>query len=243
MQKKRGRLINPSAKKYSSEKRFKIKTKDGYSKVSLKQKQALANRFLKEARNNLGSNHRTYVATMNRIHMFQKKHGQSRRPTLSTESLRTGDIDMYNQLLDSVIDSTFINPENYQEFKSNQLDFAISKGWAKDYKEAEEIYNFRNSSLFEELEDLNLVDIPSEILDRTMKYGQADMSLEDFKQMTRTYLRGYANKSLSSNEFFDYSDKYLAAKKARKDDFDKAVDTYLENTETTLSFLEFLNQF
>lgn len=241
--KKRGRFINPKAKKYSSERNFKIKTKDGFKKISLKQKQAIANKYLKESRITLGANHRTYVATMNRIHMFQKKHGQTRKPTLSMESLRTGDVDMYNQLLDSVIDSTFTNPENYQEFKNNQLDFAISKGWAKNYKEAEEIYNFRNSSLFEELEDLNLVDIPSEILDRTMKYGQADMSLEDFKQMTRTYLRGYANESLSSNEFFDYSDKYLEAKKTRKADFDKAVNAYLEDDETTLSFLGFLKQF
>lgn len=225
--KNRGRFIKSSAKKYAG----------------LRKKQALANKYLKEARVALGSNHRTYVATMNRIHMFQKKHGQSRKSTLSMESLRTGDVDMYNQLLDSIIDSTYTNPEKYREHKKNQLEFAMTKGWAKTEKEAEEIYNFRNSSLFEELEDLGLSDVPSDILDRVKKYNQADMSLEDFKQMTRTFLRGYDNNSLSSNEFFDYADKYMQARRDREDDFDKAVEAYLEGDEYEISFLEFLKGF
>ena len=137
--KNRGRFINPNAKKYTTNKTFKMNTSEGVKKVSLKQKQAIANKYLKIARENLGTNHRSYTAVMDRVHAFQKFHGQSKRPTLSMESLKTGDVDIYNQLLDSIIDSTYTNPEKYEKHKANQLDFAIEKGWAKNQKEAEEI--------------------------------------------------------------------------------------------------------
>ena len=241
--KNRGRFINPSAKKYTTSKTFKMNTSDGVKKVSLKQKQAVANKYLKIARENLGTNHRSYTAVMDRVHAFQKFHGQSKRPTLSMESLKTGDIDIYNQLLDSIIDSTYTNPEKYEKHKTNQLGFAIEKGWAKNQKEAEEIYNFRNSDLFAQLEDLGLSDVPSEILDKAAKYGQADLSLDDFKKMTQTFLRAYDTGDETSNTYFDYADKFMKAKSQRKDDFDKALNEYLKDDTLEDSFLVFLSKF
>lgn len=242
IKKNRGGFIKPSAKKWSTEKNFKIKVGDKYEKVSLKTKQALANKYLKSARENLGVNHKIYISTMNKVRMFQVKHGQTKRPTLSLESLKTGDIEIYNQLLDSIIDSTYTNPQKYEQYKEQQLDFAIEEGWAKDRKEAQEIYNFRNSDLFEQLEDIGLSDVPSKVLEKAAKYGQADMSLEDFKTMTQTFMRAYDSGDETSKTYFDYADRYLKAKKDRKADFDKALQTYLDD-EVEGSFLDFLKEF
>ena len=126
IKKNRGGFIKPSAKKWSTEKNFKIKVGDKYDKVSLKTKQALANKYLKSDRENLGVNHKIYISTMNKVRMFQVKHGQTKRPTLSLESLKTGDIEIYNQLLDSIIDSTYTNPQKYEQYKEQQLDFVSS---------------------------------------------------------------------------------------------------------------------
>lgn len=240
--KNRGKLINPKAKKYSSNKLYTMNTSSGPKKVSLKEKQALANNYLKLAKENLGKNHRNYTNVMDKIHMFQRFHGQSKKNTLSMESLRTGDIDMYNQLLDSIIDNTYTNPEKYMKHKENQLEFAIEQGWATNQKEAEEIYNFRNSDLFSQLEDLGLSDVPSDILNKMAEYGQADLSLEDFKKMSQTFLRAYESGDESSSTYFDYADRFMKAKSERKDDFSKALDTYMED-EVQGSFLDYLNEF
>ena len=226
VKKNRGRFIKSTAKKYEG----------------IRKKQALANKYLKTAKANIGVNHRSYVATMDKIHMFQKMHGQSRKQTLSMEALRTGDVEMYEQLLDSIIDSTYINPNKYEKHKKNQLEFAIEQGWAKNENEAQKIYDFRNSSLFEELEDLGLSDVPSDILDRAKKYNQADLTLQDFQNMTRAFLKEYKNDDVKSSEFFDYSDKYMKAKQERKEDFDKALNVYFED-EIEGKFLDFLKTF
>ena len=96
--------------------------------------------------------------------------------------------------------------------------------------------------MFSQLEDLGLSDVPSDILDKAAKYGQADMSLEDFKTMTQTFLRAYESKDETSSTYFDYADRYMKAKSERKDDFDKALKTYLED-DVDGSFLSFLNKF
>ena len=119
MKKKLSRLINPNAKKYTTQKNFKITNEDGKTvKVSLKQKQAMVNRNIRWAKENLpkGSEHRRYKETMDKIHYFQKKHGQTRKNTLSMESLRVKDIDIYDNLLDSILDSTYMNPDNYEKY-------------------------------------------------------------------------------------------------------------------------------
>lgn len=223
--KSKGRNINPKAKKWKA----------------LRKKQALTNRYIREARQRLGRDNRYYISTMNKVHMFQKTHRQSRRQYISMEALRTGDIEAYENLLDSILENTYINPEKYEKHKSAQIERAIEEGWAENEEEAELVYEMRNSDLFEELEDIIGENMASEVLDKYAEYVQEELSMDDFYTMLKTYKKGYSNDSETSASFFDYADRFISLMQER-DDITKAAEEYLKD-ESGLSFEDFLEQF
>lgn len=221
--KKTYKAINPKAKKYQS----------------IAKKQALVNKYLRNAKETLGADHRSYVATLEKIHRFQKKHNLTRQSKLSMTGLKTNDVKMYDTLLDSIIDSTFINPEKYKAHVENQAQFFIDQGWGSDEDEVKVFMEFRDSPLFEELEDI--IQVPSSLLDKASEFTQADLSLDDFKQAIRLFMKEYDKHTYSKKEFFEFTDKYMEAK-AERDDFDKAYNEYMQGN-TPKSFFDWLNEF
>lgn len=251
------RKINPKAKKYAN----------------LRKKQALANKYLKQARKELGVNHKQVMSAMNRLHMFQKKHKQARRQTFSMTDLTTKDVELYEQLLDSVLDSTYLNPSKYKDFESSQLDFAIQQGWAKNQEEAKRVYDFANSDLVEELKDVARIDIPSKIVEKYAKYIQGELTQDDFIQMSRAFMNYYESGEMSTGEFFDFADSFkdfADVNKSQKEfgidqstedlftealelgivgnnDFDKAAKEYKQSPQdedgNIVSFIEYFKQY
>lgn len=225
------RIINPNAKKYSE----------------LRKNQAEVNRWLKSARTSLpnGSQHRAYQGAMNRLHMFQRKHHQTVQNTLSLKGLKTSDIDMYKELLTSMKESTFINPEKYAKHQASQRKFFRDEGWGDTDEEIDEFMKFRDSDLVKELEDYSIV--PSSLLDKASEFAQADMSLSDFKTMILLWQdeQKINNKQeVSKNakdEFMKFADNFIDAKQSR-DDFSKALEEY-KTGEYPMSFFDFLKQF
>lgn len=221
------RKINPKAKKYAG----------------LAKEQAKVNKYLKDARERLGKDHRVYTSTMNRIHMFQKKHHQARKNTLSMTDLKTTDVDMYKELLESIKESTFINPEKYAQHQASQREYFRSQGWGSTDEEVDEFMKFRNSDIFEEMTDQTI--LPSDLLDKSKEYVEAELTLQDFQNTILLWNREHANTGQGvdkdSNKFLAFADKYIDAKSERMD-FDKALDEYL-STNPNMSFFDFLEEF
>ena len=242
--KKRGRSINVKAKKYTTVKSFKYKDASGeIHKISLRDKTRLANSYLKQAKDTLGSTHKSYIATMAKIHTFQKKHWQTRQGRLSMTDLRTGDIDMYDNLLDSIIESTYMNPEKYATHTKNQTDYFMSQGWGKTEAEVKDYIDFKTSDVFEEIVDLNIP--PSSLFDKAAEYAESDLTIEDFKKTIRTFMKSNRVSGIKKDEaaanFFAYADDYMMLKEERPD-LDKAYEEYM-SLDTTETFFEFLDRF
>lgn len=230
MAKKTYRPINPKAKKYQG----------------LAKKQAEANRYLKEARQTLGKDHRAYVNAMSKLHMFQRKHGLDRKSTLSMSGLTTKDVELYTELVDSIRDSTYLNPTKYKEHMANQVDYFIREGWGSTPEEVKAFMDFRNSDLFESIADENLP--PSTLLDKAAEYNEGQFTLDEFGNFIRLFMKENSGKPTNKSEFFDYADKLAEAKRDRPDDFDKAVDYYLsseaeDDFDFMPSFFDFLDAF
>lgn len=224
------KTINPKAKKYQG----------------LAKKQAEANRYLKEARQTLGKDHRAYTNAMNRLHMFQRKHGLERKNTLSMSGLKTKDVELYTELVDSIRDSTYINPMKYEEHMNNQVNYFMREGWGSTPEEVQAFMDFRNSEVFESISDDSLP--PSTLLDKAAEYNEGQFTLEEFGQLIKLFMKENSGKETDKSEFFNYADKLVEAKKDRPDDFDKAVDYYLSEDlssdyEYIPSFFEFLDEF
>lgn len=203
-----------------------VKDLSNYAELSAKQK--IANKYLKDARTRLGENNKYYKNAVNRINKFQKKIGkkESTRMTLTKVTEETSR--KYEDILDSIIESTYINPEKYETHKEKQLQFAIDTGWAKSREEAERVYDFANSELMEQLKDIGRGDIPSAIIDKYAEYVQGNLSEEEFINMANEFLEGYSDNSENSlkyNQFFDFADTYAEY----YSDFEKVVQAELAN--------------
>lgn len=212
--KKTYKPINPKAKKYQG----------------LAKKQAEANRYLKQARITLGKDHKAYKNTMNKIHMFQKRHGLDRKNSLSMSGLTTKDVELYTELVDSIRDSTYINPKNYELYIEQQEAFFRKEGWGKTSKEIKAFMDFRDSDVFEEIAGETVT--PSSLLNRAKEYNEGQFNLEEFGQIIQLFMRENAGKEADKRDFFNFADKFEKAKKEKKedlDDFDKAVDYYLSD--------------
>ena len=199
--KKTSRPINTKAKKYAP----------------LRKKQALANRFIREQRKTLGDNHKVVNNFMNNFRTFQKTHGLKVQNRLSMQGLKTKDVEVYEQLLDSIINSTYMNPEKYKNFTTNQLNYVMNQGWANTEEEAKRIYDFANSNIVEDLKDLARIDIPSKIVEKYVKYIQGNLTKEEFANMASTFMKYYSSEDMTTSEFFDFADTYYELAKVNKE--------------------------
>lgn len=217
----------------------------------LKDLQKEANRYMKYARNELktaenGYLERAFVNANNRMRMFQVKHNQRKGYMFSMKGLEEGDYEVYENLLKSVTENKRLNPELSEKHRQSQIDFYIDKGWAKDRQSAEALFDFKGTTIFEELMENNLSDIPSEILERLGKFIDADYSVEDFGDMISVFTKDLGKQENSYNGFEDfvrYTDVYIESLNERED-FRKAVTEYLnDESDYYNTFFDFLEEF
>jgi len=220
----------------------------------LKELQKQANRFMKQARESIKSNkedgylERAFMRANNRLRMFQKKHKMHKGYLFSSKGLETEeDLEKYKQLLKSVTENVRLNPELSETHKESQIQFYQDQGWAKDRESAEAIYNFKGTSIYEELMDMNLSDIPSELLERYGKFIDANYSVDDFSDMITAF-----NKQLSLGnrkykdvkDFYKFTDRYMKLMKTRQDDFNKGLSEFMEyNGDEYNDFFTFMENF
>lgn len=212
-----------------------MSVKDLHNYIELREKQRLANKYMKDAKERLGENNRYFNSAVNRITMFQKKAGKTPSMRLTMTKLTDENSDKYERLLDSIIDSTYINPEKYELHKQRQLDFAINEGWASNREEAEQIYDFANSELVAELKDMGLGDIPSELVEKYAKYTQSNMTEEDFTDMAKMFMKSYSSGEVSKEQFYDFVDTYAKYNK----DFSRILNAeFASGIESNMTFVD-----
>ena len=218
--------------------------------AELEKKTDLINSYLNDAENRLGNDHRFYKQTLTKIERFQKKHELQVNPnTLSVSNLKEKDYEIYNNILDSINDSKYINPYNYKEYVKQQEEIFKKEGWSTDRGSVKAYMNFRDSALFEELVNMNI--LPSQILDKGTEdtlEGDNVLTLNDFKKGIRAFIKSKGKTGVKLDkghqDFVKFIDDYIKLKGERSADFDKGLKEYFsKETPKGTDLFEFFNEY
>lgn len=218
--------------------------------ADLEKKTDLINSYLTDAEKRLGNDHRFYKQTLTKIERFQKKHELQVNPnTLSVSNLKEKDYEIYNNLLDSINDSKYINPYNYKEYVKQQEEIFKKEGWSTDRGSVKAYMNFRDSALFEELVNMNI--LPSQILDKGTEdtlEGDNVLTLNDFKKGIRAFIKSKGKTGVKLDkghqDFVKFIDDYIKLKGERSADFDKGLKEYFsKETPKGTDLFEFFNEY
>ena len=130
---------------------------------------------------------------------------------LSFKSLSKKDLEMYEQLLDSIINDTFINPDKYAEYRERMRDYYDEQ--ISEYAEREEIPEDEIDDFIDIMESdivrdiLNLGITPSELARVEAEYMNAGLSTQEFYEMLREFMKKYGNDGLV-DQFFTFADEW-----------------------------------
>lgn len=158
---------------------------------------------------------RQQVLAMKR--QFFKSRGIKNPSKLSFKNLSPKDIKAYTNMLESIANNTYINPEKYKQYQQKMRDKFDSYGYDFEYEEIEEILE---SDIVQELKQESLT--PSDFWqvynDITHDFGKID--IEDFYSMARDFLTQVRYSDMDVNEFYVFADEW----------FTKQEETDEENT-------------
>ena len=151
--------------------------------------------------------------------------------------------------MDSINDSKYINPYNYKEYVKQQEEIFKKEGWSTDRGSVKAYMNFRDSALFEELVNMNI--LPSQILDKGTEdtlEGDNVLTLNDFKKGIRAFIKSKGKTGVKLDkghqDFVKFIDDYIKLKGERSADFDKGLKEYFsKETPKGTDLFEFFNEY
>lgn len=233
----------------------------------LREETRIANRFMREAKRKIDAGtadaytERAYWKARQRMRMFQVKHNQHKGYQFSMKGLNplaedalepdefdyASALEIYTHLIKSVTENVRLNPELSEKHRESQVKFYQDQGWASNETSAQALYDFKNSAIFEELMDMNLSDIPSEIMERYAKFVDADYDVNDFSNMITVFNKQITlgNKNYKDvKDFYKFTDRYMKLMKEREFDFNKGVSDFIKyKGDRYKDFFSFMEQF
>lgn len=172
----------------------------------LREKQATANAMLREAKGRLKDDHRNIKSTKKKIAQFYHSRGLKVPSRLSFKSLSTKDLKAYNNLLDSIINDTFINKEKYDKYREKmEENFKEQFGEDLTDEEVEDFVDVINSPIVSEL--LNLGMNPSDFKDLYLAFINEGISDKEFMIMLTDFYNE-SGEDLKIEDFFIYAEQW-----------------------------------
>lgn len=172
----------------------------------LRELQATANRMLYKSTHIEKTNgKRKQVLAMKR--QFYKSRGIKNPSRLSFRDLSPKDIKAYQNLLESIINNTYINPEKYAHFQEKMREKFNQQDYNFDYDDIKDILE---SDYISDLIEIGMT--PSEFWqvydELTKDYG--DIDEEDFYAMLREFKTDFDTGDVTIDDFFVYADNYFS---------------------------------
>ena len=187
---------------------------------TIREKQAIANKMIKNAKTYLKPNHKAFKELKAKKKQFYNSRGLKAPAQLSFKSLSSKDIKAYEKLLDSIIDgSTWFNEDKYKEHDKKMREKLAQEG-INDIDKAISIFDY---DIVNDL--VSLAVPPSEMMALFEEYSDDGFDINDFVDMLTEFNEDEGADNIT--EFFNYA--YLW--KERRKDFLKRVDDgeYLPN--------------
>ena len=183
--------------------------------AGLREKQKLANEFLYGSKKYLKEGHSARTNALAMKKQFYKSRGVETRGKLSFKNLSTKDLKAYEQMLDSIINNTYLNPQKYQEHikkvKENNakqiLDMFADDSGDED-SGAKAFDDFMLSDIISQLiqEGIN----PSTLMNYISSWSDGGFTLEQFIEASKSFMEEYEAGNYSITDFFGYMDDYKA---------------------------------
>lgn len=172
----------------------------------LREKQATANAMLKEAKGRLKEDHRNIKNTKKKIAQFYHTRGLKVPSRLSFKSLETKDLKAYENLLDSIINDTFINKEKYDKYRDKmEENFKEQFGDELDEDEMVDFLNIMNHPIVKDLLDLGMS--PSDFVELYQEFINDGLSDKEFLIMLGDFARELGEDYLV-DDFFNYAEEW-----------------------------------
>ncbi len=178
--------------------------------ATVRKLQATANRMLYKSTHIEKTNgKRKQVLAMKR--QFYKSRGIKNPSRLSFRDLSPKDIKAYQNLLESIINNTYINPEKYKQFQDKMRDKFEQQGYDFEYDDIKDIFD---SDIVNELLDLGMS--PSEFWQayQELSVDYSEMTPDEFMDMLRNFINELKYGDMTIEEFFVYADNYFSRKRA-----------------------------
>lgn len=172
----------------------------------LREKQATANAMLKEAKGRLKEDHRNIKGTKKKIAQFYHSRGLKVPSRLSFKSLTTKDLKAYENLLDSIINDTFINKEKYDKYRDKmEENFKEQFGDELDEEDMVDFLNIMNHPIVKDLLDLGMS--PSDFVELYQEFLDQGLSDREFLLMLGDFARELGEDYLV-DDFFNYAEEW-----------------------------------
>lgn len=172
----------------------------------LREKQATANAMLKEAKGRLKEDHRNIKNTKKKIAQFYHSRGLKVPARLSFKPLSTKDLKAYNNLLDSIINDTFINKEKYDKFREKmEENFKEQFGDELEEEEMTDFLNIMEHSIVKDLLELGMS--PSDFVELYQEFINDGLSDEEFLILLGDFTRELGDDYLV-DDFFNYAKEW-----------------------------------
>ena len=172
----------------------------------LREKQTTANAMLKEAKGRLKDDHRNIKSTKKKIAQFYHSRGLKVPSRLSFKSLETKDLKAYENLLDSIINDTFINKEKYDKYRDKmEENFKEQFGEELNEEDMVDFLNIMNHPIVKDLLDLGMS--PSDFVELYQEFINDGLSDKEFLLMLGDFARELGEDYLV-DDFFNYAEEW-----------------------------------
>ena len=174
--------------------------------ANLRKKQAQANKMIKEAKGRLKQGHDALDRLKEHKGKFYHKRGLKSQGNLSFKNLETKDLDAYENMLDSIINDTYINETKYRQHEEKMKE-RIKEWFNNDDVTDEMISEFNEKlegDLFNDLLSQGMT--PSELATLESEYVINGLTPEDFYEM----IRDFKSSNETIDNFFTYADSYMS---------------------------------
>ena len=157
---------------------------------------------------------RKQVLAMKR--QFYKSRGIKPPKHLSFKDLQPKDIKAYTELLKSIENNTYINPEKYKQYQDKMREKFDTYGYDFDY---DEIENVLHDDIIDDLikDGMSPSDFWAIYDDYTKGNTDADR-VDEFLNMALRFKRDYDAKNVTLDDFYVYADAYFSGKTGESND-------------------------
>lgn len=180
----------------------------------LREKQAIANRMIRRAKEYLKPDHKALKNLKAKKRQFYNTRGIRTPSLLSFKSLTRQDLKAYERLLDSIINDTYLNEEKYNRHRERQEEQFRDMG-VDDMDSAIEVLE---SDIVQDLINLGLS--PSDIIAIIGEYQARGFDVNDFITMCKFFMSEVNSDNMTIDDFFVYADYFMDL----YDDFNARVD-------------------